>query len=106
MLGKVQKDKKGCYSVTVAGELNMQSVPVISKQLSALLPHMAAIDFTLDFSSVSHSDSAGVALLVEIMRLSKKAKISLLFSNLPQQMQDIATIGGLIEILPIEKRAL
>ncbi len=96
----INKQEQGIY--TIEGELNMQSVPAVSKQLSEL---MLGEDkaFTLDLASVSRSDSAGVALLVEAMQLAKTAKLTLLFSNLPQQMKDIAGISGLLDILPISQ---
>ena len=101
MQAKINKQKEGMYAIE--GELNMQTVPEISHQLQALISRHDSGSFTLDLSLVSRSDSAGVALLVDAMQNAKKMKSTLLFSNLPQQMQDIAGISGLLDILPLSK---
>lgn len=98
---KINKLEKGLYAIE--GELNMQTVPDVSTQLLELISHVEGEIFTLDLTSVSRSDSAGVALLVDAMQIAKKEKRTLLFSNLPQQMQDIAGISGLLDILPMSK---
>jgi len=101
MQTKINNLKEGIYAIE--GELNMQTVPAISKQLQALIPGIDGETFTLDLALVSRSDSAGVALLVDAMQIANREKCTLLFSNLPQQMQDIAGISGLLDILPLGK---
>ena len=100
MQATINRQEQGIYAVE--GELNMQSVPVISKKMFELM-RSEKQNFTLDLSSVSRSDSAGVALLVEAMQFAKANDVELSLSNLPQQMQDIAGISGLLDILPIRK---
>ena len=101
MQAKIIEQSQGIYAIE--GELNMQTVPAASIELRNLLPKTEGETFTLDLTSVTRSDSAGVALLVDIMQLAKAAKLTLLFSNLPQQMKDIAGIRGLLDILPISE---
>ena len=100
---KIIKKQQAVYAIE--GELNMQTVPEVSKQLAKLIKEqtLATENLTLDLTSISRSDSAGVALLIDVMQHAKTSKITLLFSNLPQQMQDIAGISGLLDILPISK---
>ena len=97
----INTNENGHYAIE--GELNNQTVPEISQQLMKLVSNVSGKNITLDLSLVSRSDSAGVALLVEVMQLTKLANLTLLFTNLPQQMQDIAGLSGLIDILPIRK---
>ena len=87
----------------IEGELNNQTVPEISQQLTKLISDVSGENITLDLALVSRSDSAGVALLVEAMQLAKSANLILLFTNLPQQMQDIAGLSGLLEIFPLSQ---
>ena len=101
MQPKITEQSKGVYAIE--GELNMQTVPAVSKQLLDLISVVEGETFTLELALVSRSDSAGVALLVDVMQVAKTAKRPLLFSNLPQQMQDIAGISGLLDILPLAK---
>lgn len=100
---KIIKKQQAVYAIE--GELNMQTVPEVSEQLAKLMNEQTsgAEHLTLDLASISRSDSAGVALLVDVMQLAETAKLTLLFSNLPQQMKDIAGISGLLDILPISE---
>jgi phospholipid transport system transporter-binding protein len=101
MQPKINTNENGSYAIE--GELNNQTVPDISKQLVTLIPAIEGKNITVDLALVSRSASAGVALLVEVMQLAKSANLTLLFSNLPQQMKDIANLSGLLDILPISK---
>ena len=99
----ITKQSQGTY--VIEGELNMQTVPEISKQLAELIRKLASETekVTFDLALISRSDSAGVAFMVDAMQLAKAAKLTLLFSHLPQQMKDIASISGLLNILPISE---
>lgn len=101
MQPKIITNENGSYAIE--GELNNQTVPKVSQQLVKLISSVEGKNITVDLALVSRSDSAGVALLVETMQLAKSANLTLLFSNLPQQMQDIAGLSGLLDILPISK---
>jgi len=100
----ISTSENGHYAIE--GELNNQTVPDIAKQLLTLISGVAGNNITLDLALVSRSDSAGVALLVEVMKRAKSANLTLHFSNLPQQMQDIAGLSGLLDILPIRENSL
>ena len=95
----INTSENGYYAIE--GELNNQTVPEVSQQLMKLISSVSGKNITLDLALVSRSDSAGVALLVEAMQLTKSANLTLLFINLPQQMQDIAGLSGLMDILPL-----
>jgi len=59
----------------------------------------ASGDVRLDLSGVRRADSAGLALLVEWLRESGRGGHSIAFLNMPEQMQSIADVCGLMEIL-------
>jgi phospholipid transport system transporter-binding protein len=99
--------KKNETLFAIEGELNMQTVPEASKLLAKLMAESSSSNnLALDLALVSRSDSAGVALLIDVMQLAKTAKMTLIFSNLPQQMQDIAGISGLADILPVSENSI
>jgi phospholipid transport system transporter-binding protein len=100
---KIIKKQQALYAIE--GELNMQTVPDVSKQMDRLMRELASEtgNVTFDLTSISRADSAGVAFMVDAMQLAKSEKLTLLFSNLPQQMKDIAGISGLLDILPISE---
>lgn len=97
--------KKQQTLYAIEGELNMQTVPDAAKHMAELISELTSVadNVTFDLAAISRSDSAGVAFLVDVMQLSQAANLTLLFSNLPQQMKDIAGISGLLEILPISE---
>lgn len=101
MQPKIITKENGHYAID--GELNNQTVPDLSKELTSIISSIQAGSISIDLSLVSRSDSAGVALLVDVMQLAKNANLTLLFSHLPQQMQDIAGLSGLLDILPISQ---
>lgn len=94
--------KKQQALFAIEGELNMQTVPAAAKLMAKLINELvpAADRVTFDLAAISRSDSAGVAFLVDTMQLAESAKVTLLFSNLPDQMKAIAGISGLLDILP------
>lgn len=99
MHATINKQEQNLYRIE--GELNMQTVPAVAEALSELISCFSGAALTFDLSAVTRSDSAGVALLVDAMQLAGVKNIKLHFSHLPQQIQDIAGISGLLEILPI-----
>ena len=101
MSATIKKQSDGIF--VIEGELNMQTVPAVSQQLQNILPKTNGADFTLDLAAVTRSDSAGVALLVEVMQIAKEANLKFHFANLPAQMQDISEVSGLLDILPLSQ---
>jgi len=95
----INKQEQNIYRID--GELNMQTVPAVAGELAELISSMNGGELTFDLGGVTRSDSAGVALLVDAMQLAAGKTIRLHFSQLPQQMKEIAGISGLLEILPI-----
>lgn len=60
---------------------------------------------TIDLSGISHSDSAGVALLLEWWRRARRRGHDLTYSHAPQQMRAIIEVSGLAQILPMAEAA-
>jgi phospholipid transport system transporter-binding protein len=85
----------------ICGELNFASVTAL---LAASRSHFnsaqGAID--IDLSAVSRADSAGLALLLEWMRMAATAGIDISYHNLPEQLMTIARASNLEQVLPIE----
>jgi phospholipid transport system transporter-binding protein len=55
----------------------------------------------VDLSGVERTDSAGLALLVEWMKMARRINKELKFYNMPEQMLEIARTCGLVDVLPI-----
>lgn len=49
---------------------------------------------TIDLNQVNTTDSAGLALMIEWLKYSKKNNIELRFENIPHQLQALAKLSG------------
>jgi phospholipid transport system transporter-binding protein len=85
----------------VEGELNMVTVPTLLQAMASQFPPSGS-EAHIDLAGVTRSDSAGLALLVEWLRLAKTRNIRLQFHNLPPQLRDIARVSDLLTLLPLD----
>lgn len=85
----------------LSGELSMQTVPKIIDEAEPVLAQAGDI-LRVDLDNVSHSDSAGLALLIEWMRRTHKHGKTIEFYHMPSQMLAIASASGLDNILPLK----
>ncbi len=56
----------------------------------------------IDCAAVEKSSSVGLSLLLAFMRDAEAAGKSLTVRGLPADMRDIASVSGLLEVLPLE----
>lgn len=83
----------------IQGELNFDSVAELWTTTRTSL--QAEPFLRIDLSGVRHADSAGVALLVEWLRLVRSHRHELVFTNIPAQMQAIIRVVDLETTLPV-----
>jgi phospholipid transport system transporter-binding protein len=81
----------------LSGELGFGTVSRLVKDSRA--GFSGGDDIEVDLAGVTRADSAGLALLVEWLRAAERAGRSISFVNMPAQMQSIARICGLEDIL-------
>lgn len=86
---------------TLEGELSFASVGVALKSTAGLFASSSETVF--DLAGIVRADSAGVALLLEWQRRAKEAGIKLSFVNLPPQVQAIARVVGVDDILATDR---
>jgi phospholipid transport system transporter-binding protein len=84
----------------VIGELSFNSVPDLNLRGCHLIA--ASPQPVFDFSNVSASDNAGIALLLSWTRYARDMGKVVWFINLPSQLADIIEASGLKAILPIQ----
>jgi anti-sigma B factor antagonist len=60
-----ETDEHDCVHISVSGELDLATVPVLEKRLDALLAEKRAV--RLDLSAVDYLDSTGVRLLIQVL---------------------------------------
>ena len=86
--------------IDLRGTLNFASVPSLK---DAIVPFLSSLDkLTVNLSGVSYSDSTGLALLSEWLRLVKAQNKVIEYIGMPEQMRAIATVTGMCKILPIQ----
>jgi len=84
----------------VQGELTFTTVTALLGKSRPLFER-AGERVVVDLAGVERADSAGLAMLVEWMRLAKARGCGIAFSHLPAQMRDIALASDLDDILPL-----
>jgi len=84
----------------LTGELTFETVPVKYGQIQTLL-HQQSADLIIDLSGVIRADSAGVAMVMEWVRMARQNGKHIEFMNAPDQMMSIIRMSGLENILPL-----
>ena len=77
----------------ISGTLDHHSVPQLLKQL------IGGGFSTVDLQQTVHSNSAGIAMLLELIELSKQRGEKVQVVNLPLQMQRVAELSGVADLL-------
>jgi phospholipid transport system transporter-binding protein len=88
----------GVFEVT--GQVTFQSVPQFLAHTDKWL-HGGTGKVTIDMHGVTLADSAGLALLIEWLQLSRSAKREIVFTNMPDQMRDLIRVNGLTQVFGI-----
>lgn len=84
-------------SYGVHGAMTFDSVTDLWRQSLEIFPDEAV--FQIDLAQVTHTDSAGLALLVEWLREASRKGARIEFSNLPDQMLALAGAANLEQML-------
>jgi len=70
----------------------------IDEQTSKSFKFLKGIDsICIDLSKVEATDSAGLALMIEWIRLSRMSRVQLSFKNIPEQLLALAKLSGFDE---------
>ncbi len=81
---------------TLSGELTFATVPDL---YHASLKWFADKSVAVDFAQVSKTDSAGLALMTEWLRLAREKNCRVEFLNIPEQVQEFIRGSGLQDVL-------
>jgi phospholipid transport system transporter-binding protein len=52
-------------------------------------------EIVIDLGGVGNADSAGLALMLEWIKISRSRKTSIKFRNIPQQLLNLAKLSGI-----------
>jgi phospholipid transport system transporter-binding protein len=98
-------EQSGDGRITVSGELGFTTVTDLRNRSHHLFVD-ACGELDIDLAGVTRSDSAGLALLLEWMRMAKVVNRTLTFHHLPDQMKAIASASDLEDVLPLADSSL
>lgn len=97
--GQIARSGPGTYRLS--GELSFTTVPQVWTAARRLIAEdgSGSSALHLDLAGVERADSAGVALLLEWLREARRQGRHLRLDNVPAQMQAIARVSGLEELI-------
>lgn len=85
----------------LSGVLDHVSAPAVREQGARLIRGLAQPVCVVDCAAVEKSSSVGLSLLLALMRDAQAAGKQLEIRGLPQDMHEIASVSGLLEVLPL-----
>lgn len=81
----------------VSGDMTISQVETLLAHSSDLA---AAKSLEIDLAAVTEVDTATISLLFEWLRNAHAHKVKLTFANFPQNLISLATLYGVVEIIP------
>lgn len=99
-MGNAQFSKTAAGIFTVEGDFNYDTAAALWTTSKALLA-TAPSPIRIDLSGITHSDSAGVALLIAWLRSARQQKKTIQFLHLPVQITAILKVSGLETIFEV-----
>lgn len=94
---EIQKTADGL--IRIRGELSYVNVSDVHQRAVNFFKNQNTVK--IDLGGVTHSDSAGIALLVEWLSDARHRNQGIHFINLPKQMLKMVRVSNLDQVLPI-----
>ncbi len=79
----------------LAGELSFITAGDLLVELTNKISTLDSNELTIDLSEIKNTDSAGLALLIELLRID----ISITFCNIPERILSLSAVGGVRDLL-------
>lgn len=87
----------GANVFTLSGKLDFETVPALLKASSGMFTRDAMLQ--VDLGGVSQANSAAMALLIEWKSMAVRSGSTIHFANLPVQIERIATVCKIDDLL-------
>ena len=81
----------------LSGALSFTNARAALQELREIL-RKASGEVVLDLQGVTRVDSAGLALLIEVIRLAQQGPCVVRFRNLPAQLETLAAVSGVVAL--------
>ena len=95
MTARQAKWVKNSDSLRLSGEVDFDNVTSLLRDGETWLTHSAPTDCSLDLASVTYSNSAGVALIMELCRIAQKHDKRLKVVGTSENLLSMMRLGGL-----------
>jgi phospholipid transport system transporter-binding protein len=95
--GRANLEALGNGKFRVSGVLDASTAGALLKQSAGAFGSADRLE--IDLADVTESDSAGLALLIEWVRLAKNANRSIRFDHVPKQLSALAKISEVEDLL-------
>ena len=87
----------GAGRFRISGVLNASTAREVLEQSEARFEQFKDLD--VDLGGVGESDSAGLALLIEWLRLARQSQKAIHFANVPAQIEALARISEVEDLI-------
>lgn len=94
----------GDGELRIFGVLDYRTGPALREAGQAVIRADVDSSLRIDCAGVEKSSSVGLSLLLAFMRDAKKLGRQVTITNLPQDMQQIAKVSGLLDVLPLAEQ--
>ncbi|MCK5876830.1 MAG: STAS domain-containing protein [Candidatus Marithrix sp.] len=79
----------------LTGELSFTTVGKLLTELTGKIATLETKELAIDLKEVTHTDSAGLALLVELLKSDK----AITFHSIPNRILNLSSVAGVEELL-------
>ncbi len=89
--------------LALSGIIDYTNGPALRQQGRSLVTSAGTAELVLDCEGVKKSSSVGLSLLLAYLRDARAAGKSLRVRALPEDMHGVASVCGLLELLPLDQ---
>jgi phospholipid transport system transporter-binding protein len=98
-LSTAKLESQGNERYRVSGVLDAVTTPKLLDESAAKFTTQSGVDIYVDLADVTESDSSGLALVIEWLRLARQRGQRMNFANLPKQLLALARISEVEELI-------
>lgn len=91
-MNKLSIINKGGGHIALSGDMTFASIDKRIVKTTAFL--ISAKEITIDMMGIVNTDSAGLALMIEWLKLARSKRTHLRFQNIPEQLVTLARLSG------------
>jgi phospholipid transport system transporter-binding protein len=100
--GRAKLESLGAGRFRVSGVLDASTAREVLEESESRFEQFKELD--VDLGGVGESDSAGLALLIEWLRIARQGNKAIRFANVPAQIEALARISEVDDLIGGEKK--